>query len=260
MALAPSAATAQIIYAPDTPLAIPDNDPAGIVSTLVTSNLFLWDTDVFLNVSHTWVGDLVITLEHADTTVVLLDRPGLPATTYGCSANDIVAFADDEGGFGSFEAACAGQGSQTQAYVHQGRYTPNTPLSAFDGRTRAGAWTLRVVDYWPTDSGTLAAWGIQRCCVGNEGEASERSNTLELLSGNPATGRVQFALTVAEAQEVRVGLYDLLGRSVRPVLDRALTAGTEVYMEVNVADLAAGVYVLRAEGGRLLLSRTLALR
>ena len=52
-----------------------------------------------MNVTHTWVGDLILgLLEHVDTgsTAVLFDRPGVPPGTFGCSGDNIDNYADDE--------------------------------------------------------------------------------------------------------------------------------------------------------------------
>src|SRR5690606_29615968 len=39
-------------------------------------------------------------------------------------------------------------------------YTPEQPLSAFDGQNLAGEWVLRVYDHSSLDTGTLNAWSL----------------------------------------------------------------------------------------------------
>ena len=65
-------------------VAIPDNTPAGIQSTLtVGANVTISDLDVVLRVTHTWVGDLAVTLQSPlGTTVTVYDRPGIPGSTF----------------------------------------------------------------------------------------------------------------------------------------------------------------------------------
>jgi hypothetical protein len=55
-------------------------------------------------------------------------------------------------------------------------------------------------------------------------------------------------LSVATSQAVRVALYDALGREVRVLFERSMTAGQEAHIGFRTNDLPAGVYVIRATG------------
>ena len=60
-------------------LPIPDNNSNGISDTIiVTDEGTLIDMDVAIPITHSWVGDLHISLEHMETgtLVNLLNRPG----------------------------------------------------------------------------------------------------------------------------------------------------------------------------------------
>lgn len=65
---------------------------------------------------------------------------------------------------------------------------------------------------------------------------------------NPTAGRAEIQLVVKEDQEVRVDLYDILGRRVRTVYDDQVSAERPVFQQINVRDLASGTYFLRAIG------------
>ena len=65
---------------------------------------------------------------------------------------------------------------------------------------------------------------------------------------NPARGRVEVAVTLAEASAVRVVVVDVLGREVAVVLDETSGAGERV-VGVDVASWPAGVYVVRVTAG-----------
>ena len=129
--------------------------------TVVTDNLVLPDlgliADVNLSIdaNHTWVGDLIFTLQHDATTVIAVDRPGVPASTFGCSSDNVGILLDDEGVDGPVESQCSG----TSPALF-GSPTPNNPLSAFDAVSTALTWTLSVEDMVAGDTGTLNQWCI----------------------------------------------------------------------------------------------------
>lgn len=142
----------------DVPVAIPDNSPTGISSTIaVSQNLTLTDLKVRVRATHTWVGDLIVRLTSpAGTTVTLLDRPGVPVSTNGCNNNDLdVTFAD---GQPDPEAICNAAGTNVPWPVTDAG--PTQPLSAFDGQNALGNWVLTISDNATIDTGTLVDWEL----------------------------------------------------------------------------------------------------
>lgn len=128
---------------------------ADVVSVIsVTDDFTLTDMDVDLDIPHAWVGDLIITLESPTGTVVtLLNAPVNGAGD--CSEDDVLATLDDEAG-SNVDAEC-GPGSP----AINGTFMPSSPLSAFDGESTLGDWTLTVTDIFPPgDNGVLSAWTI----------------------------------------------------------------------------------------------------
>ncbi len=153
----------------DTPINLPLNT-ASISSALTVSgfNGTVFDVNVSLDMSHTFVGDLIFTLTNPDNTaVVIVDRPGVPAKTYGCSGNDILALLND-GAALPVENQCAGS-----VPTINGAFSPNNALSSFNGQAANGAWTLQVQDaYTSEDAGTLNSWSVEICT-----DASAPTNT-----------------------------------------------------------------------------------
>lgn len=143
---------------PDTPVSIPDNNPAGATSVLmVGDNVSLADLNVRVNITHTFVGDLFISLTSPmGTTVTLLDRPGQPATMFGCGDNNMNVTFDDESA-GDLENLCSGTNSTPWL---DGSGPPVNPLSAFDGEMTAGNWTLTVSDNALQDTGQISDWEL----------------------------------------------------------------------------------------------------
>ena len=81
---------------------------------------------------------------------------------------------------------------------------------------------------------------------------------LDLLAPapNPARGTVVLRLGVPSVGPVRVTLYDARGRLVAVVLDGERAPGW-VTMQWDASELASGVYVVRAEAGGQMVTRTL---
>jgi Metallo-peptidase family M12B Reprolysin-like/Bacterial Ig domain len=110
----------------------------------------LTDLNVFLDVNHTWVGDVVANLRHGDHTVTLLDP-----SDDNCDADNFAITLDDEGGAPVAPACVTGN---TPAFA-QTRYQPNQALTVFDNQTFAGAWVLTLQDVFPdADDGQLRKW------------------------------------------------------------------------------------------------------
>ena len=157
-------ASAQVFYGPGAGGSIPDNGgpgnpfsssinigPTGLTITDVNVNLF--------NLSHTWVGDLIITISNGSTSVVLTDRPGVPeVSTVGFSWNLLGSYDfDDEAANGTWQSI----GVQATSFVlPSGAYQSENALSAFDGQTLGGTWTLTISDNAGADLGTLGSWGL----------------------------------------------------------------------------------------------------
>jgi len=141
------------------PLAIPDNDPGGIdicmfIAAPVSQTIA--DLRVGLNITHNWVGDLNVDVTHIDTgtNVVLLDRPGVPASAFGCSNNNVrVTFTDTS-------AVPAETLCDPNPPAIYGDVQPFEPLSAFDGEAIGGMWVLEVSDSAGGDIGTLDGWTL----------------------------------------------------------------------------------------------------
>ena len=102
-----------------------------------------------MNINHTWVGDMDITLESPAGTVVTIFNQG-------CSGDDLIFVFDDEG-VGDLANCNTGA---NPAYPEPS-YVPSNPLSAFDGESTLGDWILSVTDTAGGDDGTLNSWGIE---------------------------------------------------------------------------------------------------
>lgn len=173
-------------------LAIPDDTPEGVSDSLtVGGSMALGDLNLMLDVSHTWVGDLTVTLRHDDsgTEAVVVDRPGVPGSALGCGGDNIDAIIDDEGRDGSVEESCSADPAISGAVVG-GDPPDNTLMARFDGENLAGSWTLTVSDSAGNYSGTLNSW-----CLAAEGgqpsiSVTPASLAVEVVSGDAASEEI----------------------------------------------------------------------
>lgn len=150
--------------APD--LVVPDNDAKGVSTNLQANpGCTITDVNIAIEMAHTWVGDLVFKVTHDGITVAILDQPGIPPSTRGCSGDldcgqqrRIVL--DDEAST-EIETFCP------LPDITAGTYIPNGALAAFDGHDQSGPWTLFVADIQVEDTGTLCAWEVRITCQPN---------------------------------------------------------------------------------------------
>ncbi len=118
----PTEPTAGNRFENDTPVEIPDNDPVGVTSTIdVPAGTAASDTVVIeVDITHTYIGDLTVTVEHNGISSVLHQRSG-------GSTDDL-----------SLQVAVAD----------------------FAGADPSGAWALTVTDSADIDSGHLNQWAV----------------------------------------------------------------------------------------------------
>ncbi|HEX5044141.1 MAG TPA: proprotein convertase P-domain-containing protein [Candidatus Polarisedimenticolaceae bacterium] len=128
------------------PVPIPDNDATGATSTIdVADSRTVLDVNVTVNVTHTYDGDLVLSLlPPATPAVTLSNRRG------GSQDNFTATVFDDEGSLPI--------SSGTAPFT--GAFRPEGLLSTADGLSAAGAWRFRVVDQAGVDVGTIDSWSL----------------------------------------------------------------------------------------------------
>jgi lysyl endopeptidase len=137
---------------------IPDNSPAGLNSEIEISQAGqLLSLEMSLDITHTWVGDLIINLTHVEsgTTINLVERANGSNTTFGCSSENIQTNVSDDAPV-SLQMDCV-DGGNPVAYPEPA-YSPNDPLASFVGQDIAGTWRLNVSDNAAADTGTLNSW------------------------------------------------------------------------------------------------------
>jgi fimbrial isopeptide formation D2 family protein/uncharacterized repeat protein (TIGR01451 family) len=103
-----------------------------------------------VGLDHTFVNDLQISITAPDNTKVLVINQ-----TDGSGNNFCQTVLDDEApGAVSIQSVVSANAPFT------GTFTPNAPLSAFDGGNPNGNWTLSAQDFFSADTGSIRAFSL----------------------------------------------------------------------------------------------------
>ena len=238
-------------------LAIPDDDPVGLSDVrIIGDNVLISDLNVSVVIGHGWVGDLSVTLQHAETgsSVALIDQPGVPASSFGCSGDDIDAILDDEAAAPAEEACAA------SAPALNGELVPNSVLTAFDGENLAGTWTLTASDTSLGVSGALDDW----CLIVNDPAPPPPPPSVEMIAYRPqseAYGDPLQRRRVPEGEEealgagIRINGDDDDGNSIPDRNDLSVAGENDlIEVEWSVGEVPAPAgyeYVIRRTNGNI---------
>ncbi|NPA45633.1 MAG: T9SS type A sorting domain-containing protein [Chlorobi bacterium] len=224
-------------YDNTTAVDIPDNNATGITSTIhLDENYEISKLTVDVNITHTYIQDLVITLTSPSGTTVDLFRRN-------CQSQDNinVTFSDDGNAMD-----CNGMNSG-------GTYQPVGHLSDFTGESMAGDWTLSVSDNYQGDVGTLNSWSLHPChLVGVDAIPVVDLN----IYPNPAREQVNISFD-ARSTEQNISLTDINGRLVWHE-NFALNGHSNIQIPVN--RLTPGIYLIKIRDGERQSTRKLVIR
>jgi subtilisin-like proprotein convertase family protein len=197
------------------PLAIPDNNTTGITSNLaVVGNGTVATMSLSLNITHTFSGDLVVTLiSPGGTQLVVSNRAG------GSVDNIVIS---------------------------------NLAVTAFAGQTAAGTWKLKVQDLASIDTGSLVSWSLK--ITGNCGTQTHWSGSATPNLPTIDNGSACTSLSVTTTGDSSVAKLDLSGtHAFRSILRGTLAHNgiTVAAFPVNTFPTGSGAFAFtnRAEPG-----------
>jgi len=128
------------------PLPIPDNLGTGVTSTInVSDDKIVEDVNVTVNITHTYDGDLTLTLIPPTGSPIPLS-----ALRGGSGDNFTDTVFDD----------AAGTPIASGVAPFTGSFIPDSPLTSANGIHSIGAWGLKIVDSAASDVGTLQNWTL----------------------------------------------------------------------------------------------------
>jgi gliding motility-associated-like protein len=192
---------------------------------------------IFMNMEHTYLGDLDITITAPNgTTVSLKNYPGgggcylgepvretgvnSPLATVAGKGYDYQFSQTPQHGTMVQESTLytysfidnAGQASNNRRYLPAGSYTSASPLSALVGTPLNGTWTLKIQDHLGGDNGFLFNWHIE---FNSSLYPNVETFNVPLVSQNwvtPTVGLVQLNGTIATIVPPTAGNHNFIYR------------------------------------------------
>ncbi|MEM8908218.1 MAG: T9SS type A sorting domain-containing protein, partial [Bacteroidota bacterium] len=170
----------------DVPILISANDEGVYNSNLqIDPSLLIQDINLSVSIAHTWVGDLIAELRSPSNEVYrLFDRPGSPASNFGCDEDNLSIILDDQAdnSANDLESTCNGGG-----LAIAGNYAPIDAFGNLNGQDAQGVWTLSVEDVFDQDGGSIDAWSLEVCVeTSNVSSIALDQQALTLAQGTSA--------------------------------------------------------------------------
>jgi len=200
------------------------------VPLTITGGYIIGDMNVNVDITHTWIGDIKVTLEGpasiGSPIITLFDIP--------CGDNkDINCIVDDNGG----SPTCSG------IPAISGSIAPVDSLSSLNALPADGEWILRVLDFNNADGGTINNFSIDLCRVETVLGVTNNPFLNSSVYPNPTKGIVNVAIpSLTDSATIR--LIDLQGRQI-------LTKETnQVYTSFGIENLQDGIYLVNIENDK----------
>lgn len=214
-------------------VSIPDNNSAGITSTITVSGTGLQvtaDFSIDVRITHPNIGDLRVTMTSpVGSTLWLHNRSG------GAADNLIGNYPNT--------------------------LTPISPITQLVGQPLDGNWTIKVVDAATGNTGTLESWGINQIggyeCEDATSPVGDSAMPTRFSvwqnHPNPFNPMTTIEFAVPEnAGVVNLAIYDISGRLVRSLESGSLSAGhySRVWDGRDSAgrSVSSGTYFYRLSG------------
>jgi subtilisin-like proprotein convertase family protein len=211
-----------------TPFAIPDNGSTFTTASLnIPTNVTISDVNIGVNVTHSYLGDLLIAvLGPGNNQVNLFERQ--------CAENQNLNVVFDGSGT---TLACA---SPTV-----GTFQPAQTLNVFNGLQSGGNWIFGVNDNFAQDTGTVNSFYIEVCSQEITLSAPDFGFDDFVVYPNPNKGdfSVQFSNSTGD---VTVSVHDMRGRLV---YENQFGGGDSFNQNITLNDAQTGVYLLSVTDG-----------
>ncbi|NOS85050.1 MAG: T9SS type A sorting domain-containing protein [Ignavibacteria bacterium] len=220
----------------------PINDSSILVDSvqvLLGNNIFVSDLNVRIDsVLHTWDSELAFYLQKGLIGVKIIDHVG------GSGDNFIQTVLNDS------SAVPVSSGSAP----FTGTFKPSNPLLPFNYIPSDGYWKLLITDTAGGETGILMKWClvIQYYYVAGGIQTMEIPNYYFLNQNypNPFNPVTNIKFGIPESGNVRLAVYDILGREVTTLINEHKNPGT-YEVKFDASQLASGIYFYSLQTDRV---------
>ena len=207
----------------------------------INENGFLQSIKVNLNISHTFISDLVVKITHPNGTTFsnIWNR--------NCFSNEDIMISFEE--FANSIDCDATRSLNT--------FAPSESLNPFKGLDIRGSWEISIEDFGQGDSGTLNSWSLDLCydTVTITDPNITNETVTEIISGslnvfpNPNKGNFNIVFVPETNLNITVVISDVRGR----VLYNKTFPNSIVFRQnIQLNDTQSGLYVLSISDGTVL--------
>ncbi|MES2812220.1 MAG: S8 family serine peptidase [Bacteroidota bacterium] len=212
-------------------------DSYASVPVVVADDIKIGDLNVVLDITHTWIGDMIITLTGpaaiGSPEIILLNQP---CAGSNATYPNIQATLDDSG---------VVHGCSATAPVVSGTIKPYESLINLNGLSAQGTWTLNIHDVGPGDAGDVNVFALNFCKV-EQAILSTSDNAFNKMTiyPNPTKGILNINLNTLLEGETVYTIYDIQGRKIMN------KSSNNVSETLNIENFTTGVYMLSIENGK----------
>lgn len=212
------------------PIAISASGAPTVNSTLtIGPNVNISSLSATVNIAHTYVSDLTVKLiSPAGTEVNLLSG--------NCTSADNINATFATGG----GALVCGTNPAVS-----GTIAPVESLAAFNNQSSAGVWTLRVIDGFNLDGGTINSWSLNVCNMAPLAVEDVHLQDFAIYP-NPNNGNFNIQFTPSSTKDIKVHVHDIRGREI---YTRTFQNNGLFNENLQLQGTASGVYVVTVENG-----------
>jgi len=211
----------------------PEQGPIASSSINIPSTITnIEDINVTLDVSHTYINDLVFQLQAPNNDIIVL-------WGRNCNSEDSfnITFNDNGNQLPSAGSNCSNPLTGTFAPA-----STSTDLATIFSNGTSGDWTLQFADFFPQDTGTLNSWEIEICST----VFSVADNQINNFSISPNPNRGVFDLNLSQplGEEGVISIYDIRGRLIENIIpeSNSLTLTIELQKQYK-----QGIYLIEVK-------------
>ena len=215
--------------------AIPDGGGANVqgqpvfVPINVTETTAISDIRVSADVTHSYVGDLILQLQAPN----------------GGGFNNVWARTCNSAQFGDFNITFKdGEPAIACANDLTGTFSPATnPLSDFNGNNPSGTWNMVFVDFYNGDTGTVNNVSIELCTTTTTVELSTDEFELNnfALYPNPNNGDFTLTFNSNSGKDIDVSVYDISGKLIH---NKTYDPTATFDKSISLNNVSSGIYLM----------------